>query len=324
MKKQLVDKFLLAVVAVVMCLWFITPVMASEKYPEKPVQLIVPYKAGGGTDAIMRLISQYASKYLGESMVVVNVPGVGGTMGLRRGADAKPDGYTVVALHEAVVTTKITGVTNYDFQKVIPIATMTITPIVMAARSDAPWKNFAELITYAKTNPKTVKVGVTLGSTPHFTLLNISAQTGAKFKIVGYDGTAERQAALAGGFIDLGETSIAAGNSYFKAGKLKAYAIASAKRHPNLPDVPTLKEQGIDVIFEYNRGLYAPLGTPASIVDKLEGVLKKVAADKEFIASIERLGSDVAFKNSETTRVYVDGLMNRYTKLYEQLSKASN
>ena len=287
----------------------------AGEYPEKPVKLIVPWKAGGDTDVLMRVVAHYASKYLGEPMVVVNVGGVGGTLGARQGKDAKPDGYTLTATHESVITSKIVGVADFNYSQFIPLANMVSTPGIIAARPTAPWNGFKELIEDAKKRPGQITFGATLGSTSHFVPLEVAHAAGIEFKIVGYEGTADRQTALMGGFIDLGESNPASGRKYFEAKKLKPLGIAQAKRHPMSPDIPTLKEQGLDVIIAVNRGICAPLKTPKPIIDKLVSVLKKTSEDPEFIKKIEDLGTSVYFLPTEEYKAHIEKETQRYTNL---------
>jgi tripartite-type tricarboxylate transporter receptor subunit TctC len=290
----------------------------AGEYPEKAVKLIVPWKAGGDTDVLMRVIAHYAGKYLGEPMVVVNVGGVGGTLGARQGKDARPDGYTLTATHESVITSKIVGVAEFNYSSFIPLANMVSTPGIIAARPNAPWNNMKELIADAKKRPGQITFGATLGSTSHFVPLEIAYAAGIEFKIVGYEGTADRQTALMGGFLDLGESNPASGKKYFEAKKLKALGIAMDKRHPMLPDLPTLKEQGLDVIIGVNRGISAPLNTPKPIVDKLVSALRKTSEDPEFVKKIENLGTSVRFLPTEEYKAHIQKETQRYTALAKQ------
>lgn len=291
--------------------------LALGAYPIKPIKLIVPWGAGGGTDALMRVIAHHASKYLEKPMVVVNVPGVGGTLGSRQAKDAKSDGYTLLATHESVISSKIVGVVNFGYEAFVPIANLTLTPAMVVARADAPWNTITEMITDAKRNPGKIKFGATLGSTSHFFPLEIAHKAGVQFKIVGYEGTAKRQAALLGGFIDLGESNPAAGKKYFEAKKLKPLGIATNARHPLLPNEPTLKEQGLDVYLGVNRGICAPMGTRPDIVKKLSEVMAKVARDPKFAKKINELGSDVEYKDAATYKTYITAETKRLTKLAE-------
>jgi|YelNatPaOPRAMG01_1025707.scaffolds.fasta_scaffold57211_2 tripartite-type tricarboxylate transporter receptor subunit TctC len=287
----------------------------AGEYPEKPVKLIVPWAAGGDTDVLMRIIAHYAGKYLGQPMVVVNVGGVGGTLGARQGKDAKPDGYTLTATHESVITSYIVGVAEFNYSQFQPVANMIATPAIVAARPDAPWNNMKDLIADAKKKPGEIKFGATLGSTSHFFPLMIAHEAGIEFKIVGYEGTAERQTALLGGFIDLGESNPASGKKYFEAKKLKGLGIARAQRHPLLPDMPTLKEQGLNVIFEVNRGICAPLNTPQAIVDKLAAAFKKAAEDPELKEKIKEHGTLVNFLPPAEYKKHIEEETKKYTML---------
>jgi tripartite-type tricarboxylate transporter receptor subunit TctC len=310
--------FRIFIVALAMCC--ITTWSGSAlagEYPEKSIKLIVPWKAGGGTDALMRLVAHYAGKYLGKPMVVVNVPGVGGTLGARQGKDAKPNGYTLTATHESVISSYIVGVAEFNYSSFIPIANMTSTPAMLAARADAPWNDLKDLIADAKKRPGEITFGATLGSTSHFFPLEIAKKAGIKFKIVGYEGTADRQAALLGGFIDLGESNPAAGKKYFEAKKLKGLAIATPQRHPLHPNVPTMKEQGVDIEFAVNRGVCAPLKTPKAVINKLAAAFKKASEDPEFVKKIDDLGSLVVYRSPKEYKAYIDAS----TKMWTQLAK---
>ncbi len=291
----------------------------AGEYPEKSVKLIVPWKAGGGTDALMRLVAHYATKYLGKSIVVVNVGGVGGTLGARQGKDAKPDGYTLTATHESVISSHIVGVAEFNYSSFIPIANMTSTPAMLAARADAPWNDLRDLVADAKKRPGEITFGATLGSTSHFFPLEIGSKAGIKFKIVGYEGTADRQAALLGGFIDLGESNPAAGKKYFQAKKLKGLAIATPKRHPLHPTVGTMKEQGVDIQFAVNRGVCAPLKTPKPIIDKLAAVFKKASEDPEFVKKVNNLGSLVVYRSPSEYKAYIDDATKTWTRLAKEI-----
>ena len=144
----------------VFCLVFLSSTMAfADDYPNKPVKLIVPWGAGGGTDALMRVVAHFATKYLDQPMVVVNVPGVGGTLGARQGKDAKADGYTLTATHESVISSRIVGVSDFDYSDFIPIANMTLTPAMVAAQPNAPWNDMKDMIAAAKKSPGTIKFG---------------------------------------------------------------------------------------------------------------------------------------------------------------------
>lgn len=299
-------KTVLGIIALALGLCIITGTQSfAADYPTKPIQLIVPWSPGGDSDSLMRVIAHYAGKYLGQPVVVVNMPGVGGNLGSRKGKDAKPDGYTLTATHESVITSKIVGITDYGFDDFTLLANMVNTPSMVVTRGDAPWNNMSDLIKDAKKRPGQITFGATLGSTSHFFPLYIAHVAGIKFKIVGYEGTAKRQSALLGGFLDLGESNPSAGLKYFEAKKLKPLGVADTKRHPMLPNVATLAEQGIDITFGVHRGVCAPKGTPKAIVDKLSEAFGKEAKDPEFIAKVKSLGSTVEYQDRAAFAAYV-------------------
>ena len=241
-------------------------------------------------------------------------------MGARQGKDAKPDGYTLTATHESVISSRIVGVSDFDYSDFIPIANLTLTPAMVAAQPNAPWNDMKDMIADAKKRPGEIKFGATLGSTSHFFPLDIAYQAGIEFKIIGYEGTAKRQAALLGGFIDLGESNPAAGKKYFEAKKLKPLGIATAKRHELLPEVPTLKEQGVNVLFAVNRGVCAPLKTPQPVIDKLGAVFAKVSQDPEFIEKIGSLGSDVKYRDKAGYQSYIKEETSRLDMLAQKFN----
>lgn len=316
-RSKSLNLFFVSVIVLCCTFMWIGDALAKGEYPTKPVKLIVPWKAGGGTDALMRIIAHYAGQYLGQPMVVVNVSGVGGTLGARQGKDAKPNGYTLTATHESVISSYIVGVAEFNYSSFIPVANMTLTPAIVATRADASWNTMRELVADAKKRPGEITFGATLGSTSHFFPLEIAYKAGMEFKIVGYEGTADRQAALLGGFIDLGESNPAAGRKYFQAKKLKGLGIATEERHPMLPNVQTLREQGVDVLFSVNRGICAPLRTPKSIIDKLAAVFKKVSQNPEFIERISTVGTLVVYRNPDEYKAYIEN----QTKALSQLAK---
>ncbi len=165
--------------------FFIASPGVSADYPKKAVKLIVPWKAGGGTDAIMRVFAEYLGKELGGTVVIVNVPGVSGTLGLKQGVEAEADGYTLVTLHESVICTYLTGVSTFNFDNVLPIANITSTnitstPIIMAVGKDARWNDMRDLTAYAKQHPGEVKFGASLGANAHFTILDYSDMAGVE------------------------------------------------------------------------------------------------------------------------------------------------
>ncbi|MGI6038098.1 MAG: tripartite tricarboxylate transporter substrate binding protein, partial [Limnochordia bacterium] len=219
---------------------------AFAAYPEKPIRMIMPWAAGGDSDVLMRIVAQHIEEHLGQPMVVVNITGASGAIGAREVLNAAPDGYTILAGNDSIGMGYASGVADFHYFDFEPIALMTSTPMVVATHADNPWQDFKEALEAARQNPNSIRFGVTLGSTTQLLPLAAAARADAPFRIVGYDGTAPRMTALLGKHIDLGETSVPAGIDYVRSGELRLLAITSGTRHSSLPDLPTLKEQGLD------------------------------------------------------------------------------
>jgi tripartite-type tricarboxylate transporter receptor subunit TctC len=262
---------------------------------KKPIKFIVPWAAGGDTDAIVRIMASYVEKILGKPLIIVNITGASGTVGAREAKNSVPDGYTILSVHDSIHTTYYVGISDINYWDFVPIALVTSTPSVVATHSKAKWNSMKELLEDAKKRPGQITFGATLGSTSHFFPALIEKEVDIKWRYVSYEGTAPRMTALLGGHIDLGETNIPGGKELLKAGKLKLLAIATEKRSPELPDVPTLKELGINIVYAVNRGVLALKGTPEDVLMKLEDAFAKAAKDPGFKKEMEKFGTDVLF-----------------------------
>jgi len=268
-------------------------------YPTKPITLIVPWNAGGDTDAIWRTVGKYLEKELGQTIVIQNIGGGSGAVGAQEALNAKPDGYTLLAGHDSIALSYVTGKTDFSYSDFAPIALMTSNPEIVATVAGSEFTTMEQVISYAKEHPGELTFGASLGSTSHYTPAAIEAVAGIDFNIVGYEGTADRMTAVLGGHINFGGVSIPAAKEYLEAGKMQLLGIASEERDKNLPDTPTLREQGIDVISRTNRGLFAPKDTPEEIIKIVRDALEKISQDPAFQADIEKLGTYVQFMGED-------------------------
>ena len=256
-----------------------TPAHAA-KFACSTAKLIVPWKAGGGTHVLFSIFEKtIAQMDVKPKLKVVTIPGQGGNKGAKEAAKAKPDGCTLFAIHQSAFTSHLNGRIKFHFDAFDPVALLTDTPDIIGASAKAPWDNYADFQKAVLAAPGTVPTGATFGSTSQFTWLQLQRKTGMKFKFVPFDGTRQRMTALLSGAITLGGLNVASGRKYIESGELKAYAIAADKRDPALPNLPTLKELGVDMSFSIKRGVVAPKGTPKAAIDYWAGVLKKAAAD---------------------------------------------
>jgi tripartite-type tricarboxylate transporter receptor subunit TctC len=270
---------------------------AMAQYPDRPIKMIVPWAAGGDTDNIFRPFAVEFQKHIGQPVVVANVTGASGTTGAREAKAATPDGYTVYAVHDYIHLTFYAGISDVKYSDFEPICLVSATPSVLTASAKTPWKNWQELADDAKKRPGEITVGATLGSTSHIFPALIEKAAGLKFKLVSYDGLAPRMNALLGGHINLTDSNLTQ-KGKVEAGLLRYIAIASEKRDPEAPDVPTLKELGMNIVYEVARGIVVPKGTPAPVRAKLEEACTKATKEPSFAQAMKLQGTRVAFLNA--------------------------
>ena len=263
-------------------------------YPDRPVKLIVPWAAGGDTDNIFRPFTPAFQKALGATVVIANVTGASGTVGAREAKNSPPDGYTVYAIHDYIHSTYYTGVSDVNYTDFEPICLMTSTPSILTASPKTKWTSWQELLNDLKARPGQITVGATLGSTSHFFPALVEKEAKIKFKYVSYEGLAPRMNAILGGHIDLTDGNLTQ-RGKVEAGQLKFIAIATEKRNPGIPNIPTLKELGINVVFAVERGIVAPKGTPADILAKLETACAQATKDPAFAESMKKQGTEVRY-----------------------------
>jgi tripartite-type tricarboxylate transporter receptor subunit TctC len=267
---------------------------AFAVYPDRPIKLIVPWAAGGDTDNIFRPFAPLFQKQLGETVVIANVGGASGTKGAKEAKDSPPDGYTLYAVHDYIHSTYYTGVSDVNYTDFEPVCMIASTASVLTASPKTPWHDWKGLLADAKARPGQITVGATLGSTSHFFPALVEKAAGIKFKYVSYEGLAPRMNAILGGHIDLTDSNLTQ-KGKVEAGQLKFIAIATEKRSPEMPNVPTLKELGVNVVYDVNRGLMAPKGTPADVLAKLEGACAAAAKEPAFADAMKKQGTDVRY-----------------------------
>jgi tripartite-type tricarboxylate transporter receptor subunit TctC len=267
----------------------------AANYPDRPIKMIVPWAAGGDTDNIFRPFGQAYQKALGGVPVVIaNIGGASGIVGARESKSAPPDGYTLFAEHDFVHSTYYLGMSDFNYDAFEPICLISSTPSILTASPKTKWKTLKELVDDAKARPDQITVGASLGSTSHFFPALFEKEAKLKFKYVSYDGLAQRMNAILGGHTDLTDGNLTQ-KGKVDAGQLRFLAIGTEKRSPELPNVPTFKELGYNVLYAVSRGLMAPKGTPADIVAKLDAACGQASKDPAFAASMKVQGTDVRY-----------------------------
>lgn len=270
---------------------------AAQSYPTRPITLVVPYSAGGPSDAIARLLGQSMSVTLGQQIVIEPVVGAGGTTGAGRVAKAAPDGYTILIHHVALAASAaLYANLAYDTAKGFEtIGLVNYGPMILISKKDYPANNIAELIARVKADgEKTTIAHAGVGSNSYLCAQLLQKAIGVKMTDVGYRGTGPAMNDLMGGQVDLQCEQSTTAVPQIKGGTVKAFAVTSAKRLDILKDLPTLQEAGLkDFDFVIWHGLYAPKGTPADIVNKLNAALQKALEEPAIQQRFADVGTSV-------------------------------
>jgi len=267
---------------------------AHAEYPERPIKLIVPWAAGGDTDNIFRPFAPNLEKHLGGTVVIANVGGASGTKGAKEAKESPPDGYTLYAVHDYIHSTYYTGVADVNYTDFEPVCMIASTPSVLTASPKTKWSDWKGLVADAKARPGQISVGATLGSTSHFFPALIEKAAGIKFKYVSYEGLAPRMNAILGGHIDLTDSNLTQ-KAKVEAGQLKFIAIAAEKRDDQMPSVPTLKELGVDIVYDVNRGILAPKGTPGPVLARLEKACAAATKEPKYADAMDKQATKVRY-----------------------------
>jgi tripartite-type tricarboxylate transporter receptor subunit TctC len=265
------------------------PQAKAQNYPAKAITLIVPFPAGGRTDLTARALAEAMKDDLRQPVVIVNKPGASGVLGAREVAGAQPDGHTLGLFSTGFLTTQYTVATPTNAADYEMVALVNYDPAALAASAASGWTSVSQVVAAGKAKPRTIRVGINPGNSAH-------VFAGAFVKIAGLDviyvpfkGGSERAAAIAGGHIDLDFDIVAPMKPLLDAGKLKILGVAAARRVELYPQIPTFREQGVDLLIYSWHGVFAPKGTPQQVLAALEASLQRISRDPKFLAHMEKL-----------------------------------
>lgn len=293
---------------------------ALAAYPERSVKMIIAYSAGGGTDIAARTLVPYIEDHLGADITVVNRPGAGGEVGFTELANAKPDGYTIGFINTPnVVTIPIERDTRYELEDFTPVASVVDDPAGFNVNPDSELKTLGELIEYAKANPGDITYGTTgVGSDDHLAALALERQAGIKMTHVPFPGSSDVRQALMGGHIDLGIFNMGEASNDAAAGRVISLAQGAEERWEKAPDVPTLKEQGYDLVIGSNRGIAAPSGVPEDIVDTLSEAVAAAMEEEEFKAAADKQALPLSYQSPKDYQATLDSMQERFQALWDE------
>jgi tripartite-type tricarboxylate transporter receptor subunit TctC len=280
------------------------PAMAqSTNFPTHSLELVVPFQAGGGTDALARAFAESSRKHLPQNIVVVNKPGASGAIGWADVANAKPDGYKMSLVTADLTIVPHLGLTKLTYENFTPIARLNADPSAITVRSDSPYTTVESFLEAARKNPGTVRIGnAGNGSIWHLAAAALEDKTGTKFNHIPFQGGNPAVLALLGGHIDAVTVSPAEVQAYVAAGKLKTLAVMADQRVKGFESVPTLKERKIDLSIGTWRGIAVPRNTPPEVVAVLRSAAAKTAAEPSLREMLDKQNLGYAYADQDEFR----------------------
>lgn len=319
-------KKIAALIAVLLFAFMVVPTgsMAADSYPSKTITGVVPQAAGGSTDLLARAVEKFWPKYSPQPMVVVNKPGGGGVVGTEGVVRSKPDGYTLYLGYGSgndIVMPSLQKMPFDPIKDLIPVARLSVHSVVIVTGANSPFKSVKDIIAWSKKEGKPVTTAVAAkAGAVDIALTAFGKVAGVNIATVPFSGGAEATTALAGGHLMIGGGHPSEVIPHIKAGRFKALAVVTPQRDPELPNVPTLKEEGIDVhTWGSVKGVAAPAGTPKEIVKYIEDTINKICKDPEFQQTLKNLNQPIMYQNSADFTKFIKQATDDYAKLIKEL-----
>lgn len=292
---------------------------SAADYPTKPITFIVPAGAGGDTDANARLLGKYLEKELGQTVVISNVTGAGGTVGAREVLDADADGHTVLFFHNSLLLNRILGLVDFSYDSFklagIPILDQGNTFMVSG---DSEFEDLQDMVEYARANPGEVSIATEVGGFTHLQLLALEKDQGIELNIVDVGGASDKIAALLGGHIDIVPTSLGLVQDYVESGDMRSLGIMAKERVDLMSDVPTFVEQGVNSSFEKFFFLGFQPDTPDEIVEIFSKAVENVVNNEEYVKEAEKFLVSPTFMNPEEAFDYIKETEDFYIELNKE------
>lgn len=285
-----------------LCLLLSIPAHAAT-WPEKPIQMVVPWNPGGSSDISARIVGDKMKKYLPQPMVVSNIAGALGLNGARQVYKARPDGYTLLWEHPGnlAVSSMVTKA-NFSWHDLDPLCTVVSSDMALIVPKDSKFKDAKSLFEYIKTHPGEVRWSLSPNGVSHFAWLAMCDSLGnLDAKLIPTSGDKDRIVSLLGGNSDATCVSYAAAKPYIDSGDIRLLAMVNSKRSDLAPEVPTLKEQGVNASYDYRCSVFAPKNTPADVKKALVGAFEKTLHDPETVEALKKSMFHPDFRDTATT-----------------------
>ncbi|MES9994712.1 tripartite tricarboxylate transporter substrate-binding protein [Desulfovibrio aminophilus] len=309
-------KGILFVMLAVLCL--AVPVLAGD-YPEKPIQVVVPWKPGGGSDISARIIGDHMKDILPQPLVVSNIDGAAGLNGALQVFKSRPDGYTLLWEHPGnLAVAPMVTKASYSWKDFVPVCIAAKGDTALIVRKDSPWKTPAEAFAAIKAEPGKIRWVLALNAVSHFTFLTIShAEGGLKPMFIPATGDKGRIVSLLSNNGDITTVGYAAVEPYVKSGDLRVLAMVNSDRSDFAPDIPTLKELGVDASYEFVYSVFAPKDTPKEVIATLGAAFQKALADPATQKALKEQSITPFFRGPED----MVKLWQKESDLYRELAK---
>jgi tripartite-type tricarboxylate transporter receptor subunit TctC len=291
----------------------------AATYPTKEISLIVPFSAGGRTDLIGRMYALHLGKQLGTTVVVVNKAGASGVLGAQEVKQASPDGYTLGFFSTSIVTSQYTVATSVALHDFEVISIVNEDPAAIAVQAGAAWKTMRELVAYAKKNPDKLRIGMIPGASAQIFAGAFTKAAGARMIMVPFKGDADGAVALAGGHIDVHVAVPVSYKALAEAHKIRILGIAAANRSALYKDLPTLKENGVDLVIGAFHGVFAPKGTSAEAMNAISAALGRAAKSPELIQQMTAAGAGLVYLGHAEAPAYLARQDRVYKRVIEDL-----
>ena len=298
------------------------PMALAQAYPHQPIRLMVPWPPGGGVDTTARMLVEPLGRKLGQPMVIDNRAGAGGNIGTEMAARAKPDGYNLLmgSISPNAINVHLYPKLPFDLIKdFTPIAFVSALPIFLVVPANSPFHSVSDVLAYAQRNPNKLTYGSGgVGSSQHLAGVQFMGITKTELLHVPYKGTAPAEADLMAGHVSL-MLDTATCIPFVKSGKLRALAVASSKRNPALPNVPTFDEQGVPNLYASSwYGLMGPAGMPAALVQQLNSATNEVLRSPELLTRMNELGAEVGGGSPEEFAQFIQSEIHRYADIVKK------
>jgi len=292
----------------------------ADAWPTGTVQVVVPAKAGGSTDVMARIFTEYLQKEIGKPVVVVNQPSGGGTVGFEQVRNAKPDGLTLLFNHTGMIINSVSGKYDHPMSDFTNIAiAQTYPPQVYAVAADAPWNNMKEFVDDAKKNPGKYTVGISMGGTTHYIAGLLMENEGIDLKFVEASSEVDKIAAIEGGHLTLGNLGVASAAQFVAAGKLKVLGLIDDVPSKQFPQFTTAISQGVNVSWIAPLVLWGPKDMDPALVAKINAATKNMATDPTVAEQLDKMASTFTYYDVDQVNKIINGEITKIQKLVKSL-----